>query len=254
MVLSRVWIASIGTPAAMRPMTGTPTVWGRLSPSATWGTRPRLPSITLGEKPRERCASGWGIEFGQPHDLHGARPMRQAADEAALLERGDQPMDAGFRLEVERLLHLVEGGRHAGLLQPLMDEHEKLFLLRCEHLVPFERFGLRSFDALTIAALACTNHEQFICSVCVPQAGMPQNAVGRRRGVTSRDSGFRPLNRAASGRSSRARLGATRRAAAPARSGSRRAASAATRERILRGQGTHDARAVLAPFRDARRM
>jgi hypothetical protein len=61
-----------------------------------------------------------------------------------------------------------------------MDEHEKLFLLRSEHLVPFERFGLRSFDVLTIAEPACTNHEQFICSVCVLQAAMPQNAVGRR--------------------------------------------------------------------------
>ena len=75
--------------------------------------------------------------------------MGQAAHEAALLERGDQPVDAGLRLEVERLLHLVEGGGHARLLQPLMDEHEKLFLLRCEHLVPFERLVLL-FDALTI--------------------------------------------------------------------------------------------------------
>ncbi len=139
MVESRVWIASTGTPAAIRPITGTLTVWGRLSPSATWGTRPKLPSITLGEKPRERCARGLRHRFGQPHDLHGARPVGQAAHEAALLERGDQPVDAGLRLEVERLLHLVEGRGYARLLQPLMDEHEKLFLLRCEHLVPFER-------------------------------------------------------------------------------------------------------------------
>ena len=48
-----VWIASIGVPAAMRPMTGTAT--GRPpSSSDVVRTRPRLPSITLGVKPRER--------------------------------------------------------------------------------------------------------------------------------------------------------------------------------------------------------
>jgi hypothetical protein len=118
--------------------------------------------------------------FRKLDDLHGARPVGQPAHEAALLERGDEPMDAGFRLEVERFLHLIEGGRHAGLLQPLMDEHEKLFLLRGEHLVPFERFGLASFGALTIRLLARTKHEHFICSVCVPQAGMPPNALEAR--------------------------------------------------------------------------
>jgi hypothetical protein len=48
-----VWIASIGVPAAIRPMTGTAT--GRpLSSSEAARTRPRFPSITLGVKPRER--------------------------------------------------------------------------------------------------------------------------------------------------------------------------------------------------------
>ena len=51
-----VWIASIGVPAAMRPMTGTAT--GRpLSSSEAVRTRPRLPSITLGVKPRARRAA-----------------------------------------------------------------------------------------------------------------------------------------------------------------------------------------------------
>jgi hypothetical protein len=58
-----------------------------------------------------------------------------------------------------------------------MDEHEKLFLLRGEHLVPFERFGLASFGALTIRPFCCTKHEHFICSVCVLQAGTPPKAV-----------------------------------------------------------------------------
>ena len=89
---------------------------------------------------------------------------------AALFERGDEPVDAGLRLEVERFLHLIKGWGHARLLQPLMDEHEKLFLLRCEHLVPFERSGSGHRAIPQYRRLACTNHEQFICSICVPQA------------------------------------------------------------------------------------
>ena len=77
----------------------------------------------------------WATEFRQLDHLDGARPVRQAADEAALLERGDQAMDAGLRAQVERVLHLVEGGRHAGLLQPLVDEAQKLELLAGQHLV-----------------------------------------------------------------------------------------------------------------------
>ena len=52
--LALFWIASTGVPAAMRPITGTAT--GRvLSSSADGGrTRPRLPSMTLGTKPRDR--------------------------------------------------------------------------------------------------------------------------------------------------------------------------------------------------------
>ena len=75
---------------------------------------------------------GHGIR--QPHDLHGAGPVRQAPHEAALLERRDQAVNAGFRFEIQSFLHLVEGGGHARLLQALMDEHEELFLLGCQHL------------------------------------------------------------------------------------------------------------------------
>ena len=56
MVWLRVWIASIGVPAAMRPITGTAT--GRPpSSSEAARTRPRLPSMTLGVKPRVRAAA-----------------------------------------------------------------------------------------------------------------------------------------------------------------------------------------------------
>jgi hypothetical protein len=59
--------------------------------------------------------------------------VRQTADEAALLQRRDQPVDARLGRQVQRLLHLVEGGRHAGLLDPFMDEHQEFVLLAGEH-------------------------------------------------------------------------------------------------------------------------
>ena len=59
-----VWIASIGVPAAMRPMTGTAT--GRApSSSEAVRTRPRLPSITLGVNPRARLVPmPWATDSG----------------------------------------------------------------------------------------------------------------------------------------------------------------------------------------------
>src|SRR5229473_3873976 len=57
-------MASIGVPAAMRPMTGTAT--GRPpSSSEVARTRPRLPSITLGVNPRARpAAMPWATDSG----------------------------------------------------------------------------------------------------------------------------------------------------------------------------------------------
>ena len=76
-----------------------------------------------------------GDRVGQLDDLDGARPVGQAADEAALFQRRDQPVDAGFGAQVERVLHFVEGGRHARFGQPLVDEAQKLELLAGQHLV-----------------------------------------------------------------------------------------------------------------------
>jgi hypothetical protein len=55
--------------------------------------------------------------------------MGQAAQETALLEPGDQAMDAGLRLQPQRFLHLIEGGRHAVVVEPLVDEQEQFVLL-----------------------------------------------------------------------------------------------------------------------------
>jgi hypothetical protein len=65
--------------------------------------------------------------------LKGARPLGQAAEEPALLQRRDQAMDPGLGRQVQRFLHLIEGGRDAAFLDPFMDEHEQFVLLTGEH-------------------------------------------------------------------------------------------------------------------------
>jgi hypothetical protein len=49
-----------------------------------------------GETARAAGDDAVGDRFRQLDHFDGARPVWQAADEAALLERGDQPMNAGF--------------------------------------------------------------------------------------------------------------------------------------------------------------
>src|SRR6187551_668152 len=73
-------------------------------------------------------------KLGQLDDFDGAGAVGQAADEAALFQGGDQAVDAGLGAEVERILHLVEGGRHAGFLEPFVDETQKFILFARKHL------------------------------------------------------------------------------------------------------------------------
>ncbi len=69
--------------------------------------------------------------LGQLHHLEGARPVCEALDEPALLQSADQTMDTRLRLELERFLHLLEGGRHAGVGEaPIYEEQEFVLLLR----------------------------------------------------------------------------------------------------------------------------
>ena len=74
--------------------------------------------------------------LGQLGHLQRAGAVRQAADKAALLEAADQPMNAGFRFEVQRILHLVEGRRNAGCGQALVDEQQQFALLCGQHGAP----------------------------------------------------------------------------------------------------------------------
>src|SRR5580704_14652328 len=59
--------------------------------------------------------------------------MRQAADEAALLEAADEPVDARFRLEAQRVLHFLERGRNAAIRQATVDEEQQLILFARQH-------------------------------------------------------------------------------------------------------------------------
>jgi hypothetical protein len=83
---------------------------------------------------REAAAAVAGAgELGQLDDFDGAGAVGQAADEAAFFQRGDEAVDAGLGAQVERILHLVEGGRHTGLFQPFIDETQKFVLFAREH-------------------------------------------------------------------------------------------------------------------------
>ena len=92
-----VWIASIGVPAAIRPITGTAT--GRPpSSSDEVRTRPRFPSMTLGVNPRERPApTPWATDSGELDYLNCPSTIGKAPDEAAFLECRDQAMNSRFR-------------------------------------------------------------------------------------------------------------------------------------------------------------
>ena len=50
-------------------------------------------------------------------------------------------MHARLALEVERLLHLFEGGRNPGFLQPGLDEADQFVLLRGQHGARLLKFG-----------------------------------------------------------------------------------------------------------------
>jgi len=57
----------------------------------------------------------------------------QAANETALFERRNEPVNAGLRAKVQCILHLVEAWRNAAFLDPLMDEHQQFMLLSRQH-------------------------------------------------------------------------------------------------------------------------
>ena len=72
-------------------------------------------------------------------DFKRPRSVREPPDKFAFLERRNEPVNAGLRLEVERLPHLIEAWADARLPEAILDEHEQFMLLGGEH-----RYVLRS--------------------------------------------------------------------------------------------------------------
>jgi len=74
-----------------------------------------------------------GLHFRKVQHLQRPRPVRQTPNEAALLERRDQPVNPRLGFEVERLAHLVETRADPGPAQTFVDEHQQFMLFRGEH-------------------------------------------------------------------------------------------------------------------------
>lgn len=125
--------ASIGVPAAIRPTSEIADIGGRglhrcldaggCGLRLGCGAQRAAGALdeVFGEKPPLRNRGESAGIFRQLDHFQCPGAVLQPVMQVALDQRGDQAMDAGFRLEVERILHLVEPGRHAGLADPLMD-------------------------------------------------------------------------------------------------------------------------------------
>src|SRR5690606_16431689 len=69
----------------------------------------------------------------QAQDLDSPRPVRQPPNEAALLQAGNEPVNAGLGLQPKRVLHLIERRRHPFILEMLVQELQQLVLLTGQH-------------------------------------------------------------------------------------------------------------------------
>ena len=133
--------ASIGVPAAILPYSGSSIASTSMVDLAA-GQRAgeiALDDVGLELRPFRGAllTAGAGFRpFGQLQHFKRPRAVGQAADEAALLKAGDQPVDAGLGLEAKRILHLIEGRRDSAFTQPVIDEEQKFVLFTCQHLRP----------------------------------------------------------------------------------------------------------------------
>jgi hypothetical protein len=87
--------------------------------------------MTFGAKAFGRGPGGDIV--GQAHHFQRPRAVVAALEEPALLEGGNEPVDAGFRAQLQRLLHLLEAGREAGAAQMPVDEGQQFVLFTREH-------------------------------------------------------------------------------------------------------------------------
>src|SRR5690606_621359 len=119
----------------------------------------------------------------------------KAADEAALLERRDEAVDAGFRRQVQCVLHLVEGWRNARFLHTLMDEQEEFLLFARQHGIPVENRETNPEQTLSVPHVF---RKGFLNNNMTVQAsgsrrsrtsqGLPAGTAGAPGGRTSRPS------------------------------------------------------------------
>ena len=111
--------------------------------------------MTLGENFAARGAATVA-DFGQAQHLDGPGAIGQPANEIALFQRQDQPVDARFGAQIERLLHFVERRRHARFLQALVNEAQQFALFSGQHLDaswrPPRRISARAPFTGTVAA------------------------------------------------------------------------------------------------------
>src|SRR5262245_62094415 len=95
----------------------------------------------------------------QPQDFQRTGSLLEPPYVAAFFQCRDQAMDARLRPQVQRVLHLIEGGWHASLAHPLMNEHQKLVLLLGQH-------GTHSPSSANTTLRTTTQHESFYFSSC----------------------------------------------------------------------------------------
>ena len=163
MVWLRVCKASIGVPAAIRPITGTAT--GR-SPSSADGlevvrTLPRLPSMTLGVKPRRlpaaACSSG-SLITSMARARLGRRRMKPRSS-SAVIRRWMPDFE---RRSSASFISSKEGGTPLSFRRSLMNRRSS-YCLRVNISTKIPR--LMSFDSETLNSAISrytleTNHER----------------------------------------------------------------------------------------------
>jgi hypothetical protein len=98
------------------------------------GTTWRIDLVALDDLGREALLFHC---LGQFDDFDRAGAVGQTADEAALLQRRDQAVDARLRPQFELFLHFVERGGHTVHLHADADEVEQFKLLAGQHGVAF---------------------------------------------------------------------------------------------------------------------
>mgnify|MGYP006932270048 CR=1 FL=1 len=175
-------MAEIGTPAAMRPMTGTTTGAARSGMSSTGRILPRLPSITLGEKPLFLGRASAGVIASGRRTTSSARARlgrrrMKPRSSSALINRWMPDLD---RRSSASFISSNEGGTPASFSRSWMNMRSS-YCFRVS--IWFSRCGLAKGRRQNRRG---TKHEQNSCSPCVPQACRRPGSPGGGRSALHR--------------------------------------------------------------------